>query len=235
MVNTIREKRNMEGDVVAYHLNGQGQYGEIDRSFTLYELGIGELVDGQTTITYPNVAITDSIVITPAPHDNDPEGQVGKMNYDRIKNNIDHTIHEHDAPATTPIRTVIEQAVHTLGLSIANIFTRLAALEAMFPPPIVYRGWVVEGQELRLNLDGSDGDDCIVGVHNGFGGLCPARIPGQPANSQERILTIEVNGAKHLVHIFSRGDTGRMKDAIAANRSTQTISTPPPAPTPEAG
>lgn len=229
MTNTVKEVRNAAGDVVALHLKGfdQGRE-EVNQSFPLFQLKIGELTNGEAVLTLPDALELQPFTFSPKPHDNDPEGQAGKMNYDRIKGNIDHTIHEHDAPATTPIRTVIEQAVHTLGLSIANIFTRLMALEAMSPSPIVYRGWVVEGQELRLNLDGSDGDDCIIGVHNGFGGLCPARIAGQPANSSERMLTIEVNGAKHLVHIFSRGDTGRMKDAVAANLPTQTISTPPP-------
>ena len=118
-----------------------------------------------------------------------------------------------------------------LTLRLATAEAKVAKLEAQNPIPITFNNWVVKGQELRLNVGGTGGDDCIIPVTNGFGGLCPSRIPGQPLNSQERIVTIEVNGAKHLLHVFSRGDTGRIADAVAANSDEIVTGTPAPEPT----
>ncbi len=231
MVNTIQTTRNVEGLPVGLHLKGNTEFGVINQSYAFFQIQVGELVNGSATLKHPTSSVDGDFTVALDTHADD-NGVAGASHHAELIAFTTHTKHAHADKATAKS---LSERISGAFLSIANIFERLAALEAMFPPPIVYRGWVVEGQELRLNLDGSDGDDCIIGVENGFGGLCPARIAGQPANSQERILTIEVNGAKHLVHIFSRGDTGRMKDAIAANLSTQTISTPPPPETPEAG
>ncbi len=231
-MNTIELTRDPDTGLKGLHLKGSIRYhSNFDEIIIAHGVKLAPLVDGQSSIPFVdgvNAELTPfsfPLVVDAA----DPADQQGLAHYNRILAHIGtHTTHASHEDLPPLEQTQVEQDINRAFISIGNIFPRLVKLEKAFVPPIIFDKWVVQGQELRLNRGGSTGDDCIIGITNGFGGLCPSRIEGQPEESQERILTIEVNGSTHLLHIFSRGDTGRIADAIASNSQVPTLGTSRP-------
>ncbi|MCH9663750.1 MAG: hypothetical protein K0U66_08880 [Gammaproteobacteria bacterium] len=230
MVNTVNLTTDPITGVRGLHLVGvNNQRTDIDEIIPAHGAKLSPIENGEASLPIFDKRTLDQATFTfpLVPHDDDPVDKQGLNHWQQI---TDH-IGEHDSQASHGVL----QKVFPLWLvevnkafkSIANIFARLQVLEANNPPPIIFDNWVVQNQELRLNVGGSTGDDCIIDMSHGYT-LCPSRIAGQPADSLERMVSILVNGTVSKLHVFSWGDTGSIADAVRANRDTQTRGTPRP-------
>ena len=218
-MNVLKIIRNSAGEAVGLNITGFN----LDANLAFHQATIGELTDGTATITWGGGYDADTRTFAVDTHADD-NGTDGATAHAELVRLTTHTTHPHGDMSIIPLW---QQGLNALGVSIANIFGRLEVLEANNPPPIEFDSWVVQNQELRLNVGGSTGDDCIIDMSHGYT-LCPSRIAGQPADSLERMVSILVNGTVSKLHVFSWGDTGSIADAVRANRDTQTRGTPRP-------
>ncbi len=129
MKNTLQIRHNNEGVPVALRLDGRTD-GHLDvaGSYLLHQITLGELTDGQSKIIFDPILEAGNFPFTPTPHNDDPEGQVGKIHWDELNGLIGHTLRSLGDELPPRTFTQFEQDVEAMKRTLAALVSGKAVV-----------------------------------------------------------------------------------------------------------
>ncbi|MCH9665776.1 MAG: hypothetical protein K0U41_08035 [Gammaproteobacteria bacterium] len=170
----------------------------------------------------------NGLVVAPHTDDEHEDGEAGTT-----------TEHSHETPELSEDVTQIKKDLNVLGLSVANIYGRLAEIA-----PTVYGSFRLEvvaatdNSPKHADLFGLDvvdanpaneaTDTIVCSINMEGADMCQHKMnPEDPEDNQWVIEVLSSNGLRHRFHTHSAGDFGLIFDAVRAGVTTKVYSTRP--------